>query len=74
MGHPIEVMDLSFALQALSTEYLALHHTELKPDVHQVPDEIDRIVASYKLASLNLSIDSLTHDQEEYMGSWDHGT
>jgi adenosylhomocysteinase len=74
MGHPIEVMDLSFALQALSTEYLALHHAELKPDVHQVPDEIDRMVASYKLASLNLSIDKLTKDQEEYMGSWDHGT
>lgn len=74
MGHPIEVMDLSFALQALSTEYLALHYTELKPDVHQVPDEIDRTVASYKLSSLNLSIDSLSHDQQEYMSSWDHGT
>jgi len=74
MGHPIEVMDLSFALQALSTEYLALHYTDLKPDVHQVPDEIDRTVASYKLSSLNLSIDSLSHDQQEYMSSWDHGT
>ncbi len=74
MGHPIEVMDLSFALQALSTEYIALHHKELKPDVHQVPDEIDRTVASYKLASLNLSIDILSKEQEEYMGSWDHGT
>jgi adenosylhomocysteinase len=74
MGHPIEVMDLSFALQALSTEYLTLHYTDLKPDVHQVPDEIDRTVASYKLSSLNLSIDSLSHDQQEYMSSWDHGT
>jgi adenosylhomocysteinase len=74
MGHPIEVMDLSFALQALSTEYLALHYSDLKPDVHQVPDEIDRTVASYKLSSLNLSIDSLSHDQQEYMSSWDHGT
>jgi adenosylhomocysteinase len=74
MGHPIEVMDLSFALQALSTEYLALHYSDLKPDIHQVPDEIDRTVASYKLSSLNLSIDSLSHDQQEYMSSWDHGT
>ncbi|HOJ95495.1 MAG TPA: adenosylhomocysteinase, partial [Methanospirillum sp.] len=71
---PIEVMDLSFALQALSTEYIALHHKDLKPDVHQVPDEIDRMVASYKLASLNLSIDILSKEQEEYLGSWDHGT
>ena len=74
MGHPIEVMDLSFALQALSAEYLAMHHAELKPAVHQVPDDIDQMVASYKLSSLNLSIDSLSKEQEEYMGSWDHGT
>jgi adenosylhomocysteinase len=74
MGHPIEVMDLSFALQALSTEYLALYHKKLNAGVHQVPDEIDRDVAMYKLRSLNLSIDSLTKNQEEYMGSWDHGT
>lgn len=74
MGHPIEVMDLSFALQALSAEYLALHFKELKPAVHEVPDEIDRKVALYKLGSLNISIDSLSQIQEEYMESWDHGT
>lgn len=74
MGHPIEVMDLSFALQALSTEYLALNYARLTPGVHQVPDEIDRTVASYKLGSLNLSIDALSEKQKEYMGSWDHGT
>jgi len=74
MGHPIEVMDLSFALQALSTEHLALHYKQMHPDVHEVPDAIDRMVASYKLTSLNLSIDSLSEKQQEYMGSWDHGT
>jgi adenosylhomocysteinase len=68
MGHPIEVMDLSFALQALSAEYLACHHAQLRPDVHQVPDEIDRAVASHKLAALHLSIDQLTASQKEYMG------
>lgn len=73
MGHPIEVMDLSFALQALSAEFI-IQHQGLAPDVHQVPDEIDRAVASYKLASLNLSIDYLSDAQKEYQGSWDHGT
>ncbi|PWR75316.1 adenosylhomocysteinase [Methanospirillum stamsii] len=74
MGHPIEVMDLSFAIQALSAEYIALHHSGLKPAVHDVPDEIDRAVASLKLSSLGISIDVLSKDQKEYMESWDHGT
>lgn len=74
MGHPIEVMDLSFAIQALSAEYVVKEHKRLSPDVHNVPDEIDRAVASYKLQSLGLSIDSLTAIQSEYMSSWDHGT
>jgi adenosylhomocysteinase len=74
MGHPIEVMDLSFALQALGTLYIARHHKELGPGVHAVPDAIDREVASIKLASLGLGIDSLTAEQEQYMCSWDMGT
>jgi len=74
MGHPIEVMDLSFGLQALSSEYLALKHKDLKPGVHEVPDEIDRLVAAYKLKTLGLSIDELLPIQREYLGSWDHGT
>jgi len=74
MGHPIEVMDLSFAVQALSAEYLARNYSKLESNVHDVPDEIDRAVASYKLASLNISIDLLSKDQEEYMESWDMGT
>jgi adenosylhomocysteinase len=74
MGHPIEVMDLSFAVQALSAEYIALNYKKLAPGVHEVPDEIDRRVASYKLKTLGLSIDELLPVQSEYMGSWDHGT
>ena len=74
MGHPIEVMDLSFAIQALSAEYVVKQHKGLSPAVHDVPDDIDRAVASYKLQSLGLSIDCLTKIQSEYMSSWDHGT
>lgn len=74
MGHPIEVMDLSFGIQAMSAEYVVKQHKSLSPAVHDVPDEIDRVVASYKLQSLGLSIDSLTKIQSEYMSSWDHGT
>jgi adenosylhomocysteinase len=74
MGHPIEVMDLSFGLQALSSEYLALNHKSLKAGVHEVPDDIDRLVAGYKLKTLGLSIDELLPAQQEYLKSWDHGT
>ena len=74
MGHPIEVMDLSFAVQALSARYVAEHHKEMKPGVHDVPDEIDMRIASLKLSSLGLSIDSLSSEQKKYMQSWDIGT
>ena len=74
MGHPIEVMDLSFAMQALGTRYIVEHHKDLKPGVHTVPDAIDREVASLKLKSLGLGIDTLSTEQIEYMGSWDMGT
>ncbi len=74
MGHPIEVMDLSFALQALCTEYMAKNHAALKAGVHEVPDSIDQEVASLKLASLGLSIDTLSKEQQLYMNSWDIGT
>jgi adenosylhomocysteinase len=74
MGHPVEVMDLSFALQALGTEYIVKQHKNLVPGVHEVPDAIDREVASIKLASLGLGIDNLSADQEKYMCSWDIGT
>ncbi|MDR2855751.1 MAG: adenosylhomocysteinase [Methanomicrobiales archaeon] len=74
MGHPIEVMDLSFGLQALGVLYIAKHGKALKPGVHEVPVDIDMEVASLKLASLDLSIDSLSEEQKKYSESWDIGT
>ncbi|HJJ47675.1 MAG TPA: adenosylhomocysteinase [Methanocorpusculum sp.] len=74
MGHPIEVMDLSFAVQALSIEYMAKHGKELKAGVIDVPTEIDEYIALLKLESVGASIDVLTPEQIAYMGSWNHGT
>jgi len=74
MGHPIEVMDLSFALQALCTRYIAEKGRDLGPGVHEVPAGIDEAVARRKLATLGLSIDRLTDEQVEYQGSWSQGT
>ncbi len=74
MGHPIEVMDLSFALQALSAEYILKNGRTLSGNVYEVPVEIDETVARLKLAALGLKIDSLTDDQKKYMESWDIGT
>ncbi|MDD1717862.1 MAG: adenosylhomocysteinase [Methanoregulaceae archaeon] len=74
MGHPIEVMDLSFALQALCTEYIAKSGTSLAPGVHEVPQAIDDEVARLKLAALGLSIDELTPEQQAYLKDWSAGT
>jgi adenosylhomocysteinase len=74
MGHPIEVMDLSFSLQALSTRYIADRGKDLAPGVHEVPPGIDEEVALRKLATLGLSIDRLTGEQAEYQKSWGEGT
>jgi adenosylhomocysteinase len=74
MGHPIEVMDLSFALQALCALHIAKNGKKMKGGVYEVPQEIDEQVASIKLASLGLSIDSLTKEQKKYGCSWDIGT
>jgi adenosylhomocysteinase len=74
MGHPIEVMDLSFSVQALSAEFIAKHGRQLAPGVHDVPSVIDEEVARLKLAALGLSIDRLTPEQETYMSSWTIGT
>jgi adenosylhomocysteinase len=74
MGHPIEVMDLSFALQALCTHYIAENGKSLSGGVYEVPQEIDEQVAALKLASLELSIDSMTKEQKKYLCSWDIGT
>jgi adenosylhomocysteinase len=74
MGHPIEVMDLSFAVQALSIEYVAKHGCELVMGVHDVPIEIDEYIARLKLADVGATLDVLTECQKEYMHNWDHGT
>lgn len=74
MGHPVEVMDLSFALQALSVQYIALQGRELSPGVYDVPMVIDERVARLKLDALGLTIDTLTPSQQEYLERWDVGT
>ncbi|HWQ71885.1 MAG TPA: adenosylhomocysteinase [Desulfitobacteriaceae bacterium] len=71
-GHPAEVMDMTFALQALSLRYLAENAGKLKPGVFSVPTEIDKRVALLRLKSLNLNIDSLSPEQEKYLASWSH--
>jgi adenosylhomocysteinase len=73
-GHPAEVMDMSFANQALSAEYLVENSTDMDHDVHSVPHEIDEEIASLKLNALDVEIDELTEEQEEYMDSWQFGT
>ena len=74
MGHPVEVMDLSFALQALCALHIAKNGTKLKGGVYEVPNEIDEQVANLKLSSLGLSIDTLSKEQKNYSCSWDIGT
>ncbi len=73
-GHPASVMDMSFANQALSAEYILKNHDKLDKDVYKVPDEIDKRVASLKLASMGIEIDVLTEEQVAYLSSWEHGT
>ena len=74
MGHPIEVMDLSFALQALCTLHIAKNGKKMKGGVYDVPQEIDEQVANLKLSSLGLSFDEMTNEQKKYLCSWDIGT
>src|SRR6266550_5722973 len=73
-GHPASVMDMSFANQALSAEYLVKNKGQLEPGVHLLPKEVDTEIASLKLRSLGMSIDTLTSEQIEYMTSWETGT
>ena len=73
-GHPASVMDMSFANQALSVEYLVKKKGELKPGVHLLPKEVDTEIASLKLQALGLAIDTLTAEQLEYISSWETGT
>jgi adenosylhomocysteinase len=73
-GHPASVMDMSFANQALSVEYLVRHKGELAPGVHLLPEEVDAEIAGLKLRALGISIDTLTPEQTEYLSSWETGT
>lgn len=70
-GHPAEIMDLSFAVQAMSAMYIRDHHEELEKKVIDVSDEIDDIIARRKLAAWDIQIDHLTPEQEEYLNSWE---
>ncbi|HNS83223.1 MAG TPA: adenosylhomocysteinase [Methanolinea sp.] len=74
MGHPIEVMDLSFALQALCARHIVSCGRSMSPGVYDVPSDIDDAVARKKLASLGLSIDELTPGQRNYLSGWETGT
>jgi adenosylhomocysteinase len=73
-GHPVEIMDLSFALQALSAEHLAKHGLSMAPKVHAVPAELDRGVARAALGPLEAEIDEATPEQIRYAQSWEGGT
>jgi adenosylhomocysteinase len=73
-GHPASVMDMSFANQALSAEYMVKNHAKLEKKVYSVPEELDKQVAKMKLESMGFSIDRLTPEQEEYLAGWAEGT
>ncbi len=73
-GHPSSVMDMSFANQALSAEYMANEHAKMVKKVYPVPQDIDKEIARLKLASMGIEIDTLTPEQEKYLSSWEMGT
>jgi len=73
-GHPASVMDMSFANQALGAEFMVRMAKSLKPDVYDIPAEIDREIARLKLAAMGVNIDKLTNEQTKYLNSWEEGT
>ncbi|MFA6281255.1 MAG: adenosylhomocysteinase [Candidatus Omnitrophota bacterium] len=73
-GHPACVMDMSFANQALSAEYIAKNYKKLAKNVFKVPEDIDQNIAALKLKSMGIKIDTLTKEQEKYLASWQMGT
>jgi adenosylhomocysteinase len=73
-GHPASVMDMSFANQALSVEYLVKNKGKLEPEIHLLPEEVDTEIARLKLTAMKVSIDELTPEMVEYMNSWQTGT
>jgi len=73
-GHPVEIMDMSFSIQALGLEYMVKNHQRMEPDVYNVPGELDRVVAMTKLKVMGVKIDSLTKEQKKYLEGWQEGT
>ena len=73
-GHPADVMDMSFANQALAAEWAVMNRGKLEPKVYDVPDDIDQGIAALKLATMGISIDRLTESQKNYLTSWHTGT
>ncbi len=73
-GHPASVMDMSFANQALSLEYMIKNADKLEKTVYGVPNDIDQEIARLKLEAMGITIDVLTSEQEKYLNSWEHGT
>src|ERR1700730_6401602 len=73
-GHPASVMDMSFANQALSAEYLRANYKSLKPQVYVVAENLDKDIARLKLESMGHSLDKLTPEQVHYLASWQEGT
>jgi adenosylhomocysteinase len=73
-GHPAQVMDMSFANQALSAEFVVGNATSLERKVYPVPEEIDAEIARLKLETMDVAIDELTEEQAKYLASWDEGT
>jgi adenosylhomocysteinase len=73
-GHPPSVMDMSFATQALTTEYCVQNKGKLGACVHPVPVEVEQFIARHKLASMGIEIDQLTSEQMRYMSGWEQGT
>ena len=73
-GHPIEIMDGSFGIQALCVEYLAKNGEKMKPDIYDVPNDIDNGVAKIALESQGIFLDELSEEQNQYMKNWKEGT
>ncbi|GHO84580.1 adenosylhomocysteinase [Dictyobacter formicarum] len=73
-GHPASVMDMSFANQALGSEFMLNHAKELKPQVYTLPQELDKEIARLKLHAMGIKFDTLTDEQEKYLNSWESGT
>jgi adenosylhomocysteinase len=73
-GHPSSVMDMSFANQALASEFVAKNHRTLEKKVYRLPQEIDHQIAQLKLEAMGAKMDKLTKEQEDYLNAWEHGT